>query len=65
MWQASIKARENKYLSNYKSDPPYQVAKLNDFLFKILKNCTIPMFFDFEQKVNQLLSTSHIMNGYP
>ena len=37
------------YLSNYKGFQPKQVAKSDDFPFKVLDNYTPTLSFDFEQ----------------
>ena len=41
------------YLSNYQSVPPQQVAKLNDFLFKVFDIYAAPLSLNSEQNVVQ------------
>ena len=53
---------ENKYsFSNYRSVPSWQVAKLDDFLFKLLASFTTLN----KRFSNQLDSMSHSESGYP
>ena len=57
--------RENKYyLSNYNSVTPWQVAKLDDFLYWTFLQRYCPLTLN-KKLSNQLGSMSHVESGYP